>query len=70
METNYYCGLYTETYDQAHEHFGGLIYGGDFDNEFLRKDNLSEIATRIAADLRRENVFRRIAENRGREVNK
>ena len=40
----------TETYDKEHKHFGGTIYDGDYDSYH----SMSDIASRIATDLRWE----------------
>lgn len=52
MATNYK----TETFDNEHKHFGGLIYESDFNTNHRGKDNTngSTIARRIESDMKWE----------------
>lgn len=49
MTENHYTFYKTETYDKEHNHFGGTVYESDF-----RYASVSDIAQRIASDLRWE----------------
>lgn len=52
----------TETYDKEHKHFGGIVCASDFDTNYLSRGNMSDIAERIAADLRWEQNLIRAAQ--------
>lgn len=55
MTSNNYT---TKRFDKEHGHFGGLIFQSDFNTDYRGKDKgkyeSSDIAKRIAADLRWE----------------
>ncbi len=62
----------TDTYDKEHIHFGGVIYLSDFNTDHRGKDNIngSSIASRIEADLRRENVIKNALKGRNNTYGK
>ena len=60
--SNYSYIKETQTYDKEHKHFGGIVCASDFDTNYLSRGNMSEIAERIAADLRWEQNLIRAAQ--------
>ena len=57
---------YTDNYKTNHTRFGGRIYESDFETDYRGKDNLngSEIAKRIASDMRFDEQCRKNIENK------
>ena len=62
--------FYTENYKPDHTRFGGLIYNYDFETDYKRKPSEregSDIAKRIATDMKFDEQCRRNLTNKRKE---